>query len=59
MLMYAMTLGEYDLSAGILVNNSQLEWCAVPIRALPLLLDELGILWISDQGGSWMGMISN
>jgi len=57
--MYAMILGEYDLSAGILAKNSQLEWYAILIRASPSLLDELGILRILDQGGFWMGMISN
>ena len=59
MLMYAMTLGKSDLSAGILANNSQLGWCAVSIRSSPLLLNELGILRISDQGGSWIRIISN
>ena len=59
MLMYAITLGESNLSAGFLVNNSQLEWYVVPIRSLPLLLNVLGILQISDQGGSWMKMMSN
>ena len=57
--MYAITLGESNLSTGILANNSQLGWCVVPIRSSPSLLDELGILWISDQRGSWMKMILN
>jgi len=48
MLMYTMTLGESDLSAGFLVNNNQLGWHVVPIRSSPLLLNVLGILQISD-----------
>ena len=48
MLMYTMTLEESDLSAGFLVNNNQLGWHVVPIRSLPLLLNMLGILQISD-----------
>ena len=59
MLMYVITLGESNLSAGFLVNNSQLEWYVVPIRSLPLLLNALGILRILDQEGSWMKMMSN
>ena len=57
--MYAITLGESDLSEGVLANKSQLGWYVVPIRALPLQFNELGILQISDQGDSWMKMISN
>ena len=59
MLIYAITLGESNLSTGILANNSQLGWCVVLIRSLPSLLDELGILRISDQRDFWMKMISN
>ena len=59
MLMYAITLGESNLSTGILANNSQLGWCVVLIRSLPSLLDELGILRILDQRDFWMKMISN
>jgi len=59
MLMYAITLEEFNLSTGILVNNSQLGWCVIPIRPSPSLLDKLEILWISDQGGSRMKMILN
>ena len=59
MLMYVITLGESNLSAGFLANNSQLEWYVVPIRSLPLLLNALGILRILDQEGSWMKMMSN
>ena len=59
MLMYAMTLGESDLFDGILANEIQLGWWLVPIRGSPLQLEELGILWISDQGGSWINIMSN
>jgi len=59
MLMYAITLEEFNLSIGILVNNSQLGWYVIPIRPSPSLLDKLGILRISDQGGSRMKMILN
>ena len=54
-----MTLGESNLSEGILANNSQLGWWVVPIRVLPSQSNELGILRISDQGGSWMKMMLN
>ena len=54
-----MTLGESDLSEGILANNSQLWWWVVSIRVSPLQSNELGILQISDQGGSWMKIMLN
>ena len=54
-----MTLGESNLLEGILVNDNQFGWWLVPIRDLPSQSEELGILQISDQGGSWMKMILN
>ena len=54
-----MTLGESNLFAEFLANNNQLGWCVIPMRSSPLLLKALGILQISDQGGSWMKMMSN
>ena len=57
--MYVMTLGESDFSDGILTNKVQLGWWLVPIRGSPLQLEKLGILQISDQGGSWINMMSN
>lgn len=44
MLMYAETLGEFNLFVGILVNSSQLGWCTVPIRSLSLLFNVLETL---------------
>jgi len=43
-----MTLGESNLSEGILANNNQFGWWVVPIRVSPSQSKELGILWISD-----------
>ena len=54
-----MTLGESDLSEGILANNIQFGWWLVPIRGSPSRIEELGILWILDQGDSWMKMMLN
>jgi len=48
MLMYAETLGEFNLFVEILVNSSQLGWCTVPIRSSSLLFDMLGALQIVD-----------
>ena len=31
----------------------------VPTKFSPLLLEELGTLWIMDQGGSWIKIMSN
>ena len=59
MLMYTMTLGKSDFSDGILANKIQLGWWLVPIKGSPLQSEELGILQISDQGGSWINMMSN
>jgi len=47
-----MILGESNLSDRNLANKIQLGWWLVSIRDSPLQLIELGILWISDQGGS-------
>ena len=58
-LMYAMTLGMSNFSDGILVNEIQLGWWLVSMRGSPLQLEELGILQISNQGGSWINMMSN
>ena len=58
MLIYAETLGKFGLFAEILVNSSQLGWCTVPIRSLPLLFDVLGALQITDQDDSWIRMMS-
>jgi len=54
-----MTLGESNLSKGILANDIQFGWWLVPIRDFPSQIEELGILRISDQQGSWMKMMSN
>jgi len=54
-----MTLGESDLFNRNLAKKIQLGWWLVPIRGSPLQSIELGILRISDQGGSWIRMMSN
>jgi len=54
-----MTLGKSIPSDGIHVNKIQLGWWMVPMRGSPSQSEVLGIFWISDQGGSWIKMISN
>ena len=58
-LMYVMTLGTFDFSDRILANEIQLGWWLVLMRGSPSQSEELGILQISDQGGSWINMMSN
>ena len=58
-LMYAMTLGTFNFSDGILVNKIQLGWWLVLMRGSSLQSEELGILWISDQEDSWINMMLN
>ena len=54
MLMYAVILGEVALFAGLIVKSNQLGWWTVPMKFLPSLLTVLGILQMTDQGGSWI-----
>ena len=53
-----MTLGKSLSSKGILAKEIQLEWWLVPMRGSPSQHEVLGILWISDHGGSWIKMMS-
>jgi len=53
-----MTLGELLLLEGGLANAIYLGWWQVPIRGSPLQFEELGTFWISDQGGSWIKIMS-
>ena len=54
-----MTLGKSWLLEGDLAKAIQLGWWHVPINSSPSQFEELGILRISDQGGSWINMILN
>ena len=58
MFTYEMTLGELLPLDGSLANEIQLGWWQVPIRGSPLWFKELGIFLISDQGGSWIKIMS-
>ena len=53
-----MTLGKSLLLEGDLANAIQLGWWQVPIRGSPSQFEELGIFWISDQGSSWIKIMS-
>ena len=55
---YKMILEESLPLEGILVNEIQLGWWQVPIRGSPSQFEELGIFLISDQGGSWIKIMS-
>ena len=54
-----MTLGKSLLSLGDLENVAQLGWWQDPMRGSPSQLSALGSFRISDQGGSWIRMMSN
>jgi len=54
-----MTLEKSALTDEILANKIQLGWWMVPMRGSLSWSEVLGIFWISDQGGSWIKMISN
>ena len=58
MFTYKMTLGESIPLEGSLANEIQLGWWQVPIRGSPSQFEELGIFLISDQGGSWIRIMS-
>jgi len=58
MFTYKMTLGESLPLDGSLANEIQLGWWQVPIRGSPSWFEELGIFLISDQGGSWIKIMS-
>ena len=58
MLMYAVTLGEVVLFAGVIVKSDLLGWWMVPMKFLPSLLTVLETLQMTDQGGSWMRIMS-
>ena len=58
MLMYAMILGEVALFTGVIVKSDQLGWWTVPMKFLPLLLTVLGTWQITNQGSSWMRIMS-
>ena len=53
-----MTLGESLLLEGGLANTIHLGWWQVPIRGSPSQFEELRTFRISDQGGSWIKMMS-
>ena len=59
MFTYVMTLGKSLLFEGSLANAIQLGWWQVPMRGSPSQFVELGIFHISDQGGSWISIMSN
>jgi len=58
MFTYEMTLGESLPLDGSLANKIQLGWWQVPIRGSLSWFEELGIFLISDQGGSWIKIMS-
>ena len=58
MFTYEMTLGELLPLEGSLANEIQLGWWQVPIRGSPSQFKELGIFLISDQGDSWIRIMS-
>ena len=57
-LIYAVTLREYALFTGLVANRIQLGWWTVPIKFLPSLFALLGTWWMTNQGGSWMSIMS-
>ena len=56
--MYTKTLGALDWLEGVLANKSQLGWWVVPTSTSPSWFKVLGIIWMIDQGSSWMKMMS-
>ena len=58
MFTYEMTLGGLLPLEGSLANEIQLGWWQVPIRGSLSQFEELGIFLISDQGGSWIRIMS-
>jgi len=58
MLMYAVILGEVALFAGVIVKSDQLGWWTVLVKFSPSQLTVMGTLQMTDQGGSWIRIMS-
>ena len=58
MLMYTMTLEEVALFMEVIVKSDQLGWWTVLMKFLLLLLTVLETWQITDQGSSWMRIMS-
>ena len=57
-LIYTATLGENALFTGLVVNRIQLGWWMVLIKFLPSLFALLGTWQMTNQGSSWMSIMS-
>ena len=56
--MYIMTLKDSEAHNEDLANIVQFGWWETSTNIFPLQLVELGITWITNQGGSWMNIMS-